>query len=113
VARREADGFADAVPLDTINTIRPEEVPTPSADGLAVYYVRRDLASDPEQKGLDIWVATRLDTTADFGNPRRIQELSKPGSDAPSWISPDNCRLYFASDREGDPDLFVASRRQE
>jgi hypothetical protein len=43
-----------------------------------------------------IWVATRTSTSDPFGAPRAVAELDQ-GTDAfPSWVSADNCRLYFS-----------------
>ena len=44
--------------------------------------------------------------------PELVAEVSSPtASEGPSWVSPDDCRLYLASDRGGGlPQLYVAER---
>jgi hypothetical protein len=51
---------------------------------------------------------TSLDTQ--FGTARSVTELNSADADVPGWLSKDGCRLYFASDREGNADIFVATR---
>lgn len=60
----------------------------------------------------DIFRATRTSVTEPFGTPVRVDEVSGADSEeGPSWISPDDCRLYLASDRGGGlPQIYVAER---
>jgi hypothetical protein len=59
-----------------------------------------------------IYVAERADTTAPFGTPVVVAELDSPGSETPTWLSIDQCRLYFESDRSGTFRVYVAERGQ-
>ena len=92
-----------------LNTDHLEYLPTPPADGLSIYF-----ASDravPEGS-LDIWMATRSSTADPFGPPSSVVEVNTLGNnEVPIWASPDNCRLYFRREREGNgSQLFVAER---
>lgn len=82
------------------------ENPVVSFDGLALYVMsRRAPASD-----FDISVSTRPSVDAPWGALVPVTELNSKANDSPSWISPDHCRIYFASDRLGSYDLYVAER---
>jgi Tol biopolymer transport system component len=59
--------------------------------------------------GIDLWYATRANATAAFTTPANLGAVvNGGGNDGDPWISPDGCRLYFASDTLGDNDLWVA-----
>jgi Tol biopolymer transport system component len=79
----------------------------PSTDGLAVYF-RSSRPGGPG--GGDIYVATRPALGQPFGTPTLVPEVSDVTIDGPSFLSPDQCRLYFTSDRSGSVRLYVASR---
>ncbi|MBX3227415.1 MAG: PD40 domain-containing protein [Labilithrix sp.] len=105
VAARKQDGFADAVPVEGINTFAEELSPVVTPDGLTIFWAsdRTDLYG----KGmLDIYVATRTSKDAAFTNVRNVAELNADGDERPTWISPDACRLYFLKDDA----VLVASR---
>lgn len=105
------DGFGNPVPLDAVNTGEDEELPIVSADGHALYFAGRD--RQPGGVGWDVWMATRDNLAGDFTDATRVADpVSGDGMELPGWISPDNCRLYFASDRGAgdDTDLWMARR---
>jgi Tol biopolymer transport system component len=74
-------------------------------DGLTIYF-----ASDRGLSDVDIFAATRPTTAAPFGTPVRLRNVNSTVTDAPSWVSRDQCRLYMSSARAGTPDVYVASR---
>ena len=60
----------------------------------------------------DLWYATRASTSDPFGTPELVPDVNTPANDGDAHISPDGCRLYFATDRDGvagDYDLYVAT----
>jgi hypothetical protein len=82
--------------------------PVLSSDGLTIYF-RSNRAGGPGQ--FDIYASTRSTTaTTTFGPPILVPNINSPVDDGPSWISPDGCRLYLSSDRDGTNDIFVATR---
>lgn len=110
--RQDMDGpFSTPVNLSTINTSNHEFSPHLSADGLSLYF-----ASDrPGGYGdLDLWVATRPDRTAPFGNPRNMGSAVNSGAgDFCPFLSSDGLSLYFNSSRgggSGSCDIYVATR---
>jgi Tol biopolymer transport system component len=109
IYRVSVDGatFGTPAPVTELNTSTIEAVPVVSPDELAIYFLSgRD---DPEG---DIYVATRSSKQATFGNVRRLDGVNAGGVDAPGWISPDACTLYFSSTRNGPFDIFVARRQR-
>jgi hypothetical protein len=62
----------------------------------------------------DIFTATRDSATAAFDPPTRVEGLSSPSSEFPTWLSADGCRIYFVSDRPfgggGGLDAWFATR---
>jgi hypothetical protein len=110
LARRVGAGFASPEPLDMVNTVAGyEELPVPSKDGLALYFSAR--AREPGDTTLDVWRASRQTTDEPFAQPVRVESVSSPtDAEFPSWISDDNCRLYYTLQQEGARDLWVASR---
>jgi Tol biopolymer transport system component len=58
----------------------------------------------------DIWISTRTGVGAAFSAPVAFPSLNSSEQDADPWLSPDLRTIYFASDRDGDYDIFVAQR---
>ncbi len=81
--------------------------PVLSSDGLTIYF-RSDRPSPIG--AFDIYVATRPTTAVSFGTPTLVPNVNSPADDGPSYISANDCRLYISSDRDGNNDIFVATR---
>jgi len=115
VATRTGARFEAPVPLVELNSADQEEAPVPSADGLALYFATKHRGG--ADTSYDVWVALRPTTDSRFEVPSMVHGLNAIGDDLPSWISPDNCRLYFTSDRGGSgitaDDIWVASRQPQ
>lgn len=56
----------------------------------------------------DLWYARRATTSGPFDAPTLVPGLNTAFSDGDPALSPDGCRLYFASNRTGNYELFVA-----
>ncbi|MFO0738056.1 MAG: hypothetical protein U0270_19340 [Labilithrix sp.] len=80
-----------------------------SSDELTIYFGASGDPSDPIG-GLDIWRASRPGTASAFGDAERVAELDTPTLDVPTWLSPDGCRLYLASMREGPETIYVSEK---
>lgn len=66
--------------------------PTTTADELAIYFG----SNRPGSTGfIDVWVARRASKNDPFGKPTFVPEVSSKDLDLPSWISPDDCELYW------------------
>jgi len=104
-----AVGTPMQVPGAAINTADDEDDPVVTADELALFFVRTTAAA-----GAGVYAATRPTAAADFGEPALVTGLAPTSATAvPSWISPDQCDLYFTSDMAGGAggqDVYVVTR---
>ena len=57
----------------------------------------------------DLHIRTRATPDGMFG-PATVFELNTADNDADAWVSPDGRVLYFASDRDGDSEIYRATR---
>jgi hypothetical protein len=62
------------------------------------------------QGGRDLWRASRADAAAAFDAPTPVSELNSSEDEQDPWLSPDGRTIYFASDRTGNWEIYVASR---
>ncbi|HVH44023.1 MAG TPA: hypothetical protein VM925_16845 [Labilithrix sp.] len=86
-------GIASSVSnVGGVNTENNELMPLISRDERALYFAR-DVGFERQ-----IMVSTRSAATGPFGAPTPVSELNQ-GYDWPSWLSDDQCRLYFVSTR--------------
>jgi serine/threonine protein kinase len=94
-----------------VNSPSIEATPSISADGLLLFFqsTRRGGYGGP----VDIWVAMRLTTEANWGTPVNLGPVINTwGFDGTPSISADGSVLYFASNRldgHGDEDLWQVS----
>jgi hypothetical protein len=90
-AQKTATGFAAAQVL-SVSAKYEEANPVVSPDELTIYFRRTGDASAPD----GVWMATRSSVTEAFGPAVSLLSLNIPNSQgAPTWISPDGCRLYL------------------
>jgi hypothetical protein len=93
-----------------VNSSAAERSPVLSADGLRLYFgSTRAKAND-----FDIYVARRNERYGTFEEATAIAELNTASFELPDWISPDDCTLYFRTDRPGGSggrDIWRARRR--
>jgi hypothetical protein len=102
-------GFGAPSALTEINTAGiADEHPVVSADDLTMFF------SSTRAGGvgnIDVWTATRANVSTPFGGLTDVMPVNTASKDIPDWISPDGCRLYLHSDRDGgSPHEYVASR---
>jgi hypothetical protein len=102
------DVYGPAEVVAELDSEQPEWLPTPSADGLTIYFASKRSGGAGD---FDIWVAHRARTDAPFDQPTPVVELNTAALDAPGFLSPDMCRLYFhRAPAPGRSDVFVAER---
>jgi hypothetical protein len=98
-------------PVSGVNSPSLEYDPTPSADGLTLYFYSE--VGSPDGQGR-VFVSHRATLDDPFGAPAPVPEIERPpnGWVAPGALSVDGCRLYYQAAKEvdGPTDLFVASR---
>jgi hypothetical protein len=91
---RTATGFGSITPININTDYYDELAPVVTQDQLTLYFAR-STGHQPTPGQLDIFMATRASADAPFDPPVRLDALSTSVDEGPSWISPDNCRLYF------------------
>jgi hypothetical protein len=91
------------MPLDKLNTDAAEVAPVVTVDELTIYF-----SSDrPGSNASAIWFAHRTSKSQEFVDPRVLVQLSTSGSEAPDWISPDQCTMYL---HRAPNRIYVAKR---
>lgn len=106
VAERRGDGsFASPVRLALSDDPLAHGSPWLLPDGLHLVYHR-------ELGGMrrELLYATRSSMSEPFGAPTVLVELDTPTDDQDPWLSPDGRTILFASDRDGNPDIYIATR---
>lgn len=101
--------FAAEEVVAELSSEHVDTTPVLSDDLLTIYFTsnRADPSGDPDG---DVWVAYRDKVTEPFGAPTPVTELVRQGPDVPTWLSPDDCRLYIATKRNGPFEIYVATR---
>jgi hypothetical protein len=75
-------------------------------DGLTLYF-----SSDRLTGTQDLFVTERPSVTAPFAAPVALATLNTPTyAERDPWVSPDGHTIYFASDRTGSLQIYVATR---
>jgi hypothetical protein len=83
--------------------------PEAAAVGLRTVYLG---SNRPGSFGYDIWRSQRSRVADRFPSPTLVTELQATGNQYPTWLSPDNCRLYIDSDAAGAGDDILVADRQ-
>lgn len=99
--------FANATSVAALNSSASEYFPTLSADELTIYFSSNRPGG---RGGFDIWTAHRSTISDGFSTPTLVSELNSNINEYAGWLSPDNCRLYLASDVVKDSNVYVAIR---
>jgi len=99
----------------TVNSTATEQVPSPSADGLELYFSDHITGLRPGGRGgADLWVATRPTKDDPWGVPVNLgPTVNSTANDEYPDLSADGLSLYFSSDRAGglgSYDLWVTTR---
>jgi Tol biopolymer transport system component len=100
-------GFANPIAITEVSSMAADLFPVLSADKLTIYVSSTRVGGIG---GFDVWRAHRSTTADGFGLPEPVNELNTGVGDLVTWLSPDGCRVYLRSDRNGNNDVFVASR---
>jgi len=84
-----------------------EGSPHLSADALSLYFYSRRAGGVGSR---DLYVATRARPADEFDGVTLLSNLNSAGLDHQPWISLDQLRLYFVSDRSGNVDVWRSTR---
>jgi hypothetical protein len=85
------------------------QTPRLTADELTIFFSSHNMPGG--QGSYDIWTATRPDRNSPFGEVRNLAEINTASFDHAPFVSPDGLTLYFDSNRNGQYQLFRATRR--
>jgi Tol biopolymer transport system component len=111
VARRTSrrDPWSRAVNLGPLlNTDAFEAFPTPGADGLTLYFNR---STTFDSQDSDIWVSTRASPDSQWAAPQKVSGgINSARAEFSPALSADGNSMYFASERGGSVELWVAKR---
>jgi hypothetical protein len=103
-SQRRQGLYSDGEPVPFVEPPMSAVSPVITPDELALYYLAGD----------DIWVARRPSTAAPFAVEQRLTELNAPQplAEFPSWISADECVIYFQPLAAGGgwPAIYTAVR---
>jgi hypothetical protein len=104
-----AASFGAPVELTELDTAFGEGDPALTSDELVILFTSQQTGT----KGMtDLWYATRAAIDEPFGAPVQLLDLDTVANEGDAQLSPDACRLYFASDRDEttyDYDLYMAT----
>ena len=104
---RGAKGGAwdEPMPLDALNADGRDCAPWVNDDDTELWFT----TVRPGGVGAeDIWRVEIVD--GGFGEPVPVMELDTPQADEDPWLSPDGHTIVFASNRDGDYDIWMATR---
>lgn len=107
MSKRNGTSFSSPAPVGGIASPSDEGDPVVTPDGLTIYF-RSDRAATVG--GYNVYVATRADVGDAFSDVQLVPNVNTDADEGPSWISPDDCRLYLSSDVSGSNDIYVATR---
>lgn len=81
--------------------------PTVSADGRVIIYASNRFIAG--RGGTNLWYATRSSASGAFGSPQPVPSVNDGSNDGDPWLSLDGCRLYWATDRNGNYDVYAST----
>ena len=87
--------------------------PVVTPDDRTIYFTSYRPTADAGAIGFNVFMATRSSAAAGFSPPVEVTELNTTAEEWPTWISADNCRILFISDRPGSMasrDIWQAHR---
>jgi Tol biopolymer transport system component len=110
-ATRDASSAPFDAPEPVVELAFPDESTVDgflSDDGLTLLYV-----TGPAFGPADLYVASRRHTADAFDHHTPLDDLNTDRDERDPWLSPDGSELYFASDRSGHYEIYVAKARRE
>ena len=105
-ASEQSGGFASPLIIPELASPAADSFVVVSTNELHVWFA----STRADAGGFQTYEATRAIATAPWNTPTVVPELASFGQTLPGWISADGCRLYLASDKNGDFDLYVATK---
>lgn len=103
-----AAGWGNVVDTNLALTAQTDLSAAVTPDELEAYW-----ASDRGGAGLDVWTSARKSASDPWGAATRVDALSSPITDIPTWISPDACTILLTTGTNsmGSGDILYATRQ--
>lgn len=101
-----ASSFGSPQDVNGVNTDVGDADPTLSADERVIVWASRRTGG---VGNVDLYYASRAGNTGAFPNAKLVPTVNTTFDDSDPALSADGCRLYFASFRTNDWELYVAS----
>lgn len=102
------DPWRPGISISELNALGQVANPSLTKDELTIVFTGYEIPGG--QGGYDLWMATRPDRYSPWADVTNLAEINSPEWDAHPSISPDGLTLHFASWRNGDAQLFKATR---
>jgi dipeptidyl aminopeptidase/acylaminoacyl peptidase len=90
--------------IDELNTAGEDESAFPLPGALEIVFTSQRTGSR------DLFRAARSAVDQPFGTPTPLDQLNTPADESDVWLSRDGRTLFFSSNRDGDPEIYEASR---
>jgi len=103
------DPWPQGTNISELNQLGKLNMPRLTADELIIFFGSYNIPGG--QGNDDIWMATRPDRYSPFGAVTNLTELNTASTDFAPFVSPDGLTLYFSSNRNGQYQLFRATRQ--
>ncbi len=103
---RRDRSFGAVLLVPNVNTASNDVRPNVRRDGLEIFFD----SDRPGSRGLDIWSATRNTPAQEWRQPVPVEAVNSDGAETRPFLSADGTQLYFGTTREGQQDLWVATR---
>jgi hypothetical protein len=100
-------GWGSPITLAGVNSSSLESVPWID-DSLTVIVFESNRGGG--SGGRDLWVAERANASGPFGAPTPLAGVNTSANESDPWLSQDLKTIIFMSDRQGQQDLYQASR---
>lgn len=101
-----ADAFGEPVRVPGVTSTANESSATLTADGLVMAFESDRLTGNNGE----LFLSLRNDADAGFGAPTRIASANSDANQGTPYLRPDGAILYFSSNRDGNQDLYRATR---
>ena len=103
VSERRGTAFDAPTPLPGLDDVPGGGDPNLSPDELTIVF------SSQRQTSIDLYVATRASASDSFGPPIALTAINTEHTEQDAFVTRDGCELWFASDRSGNVDIYVAT----
>ena len=102
------DPWSAGIDISELSSLGNVQNPSVSYDELTIFFDGYNLPGG--MGGWDIWQATRANTSSPFGNVTNIAAINSSSVEVCPSTTTDGLTIYFSSDRNGQSQIFKATR---